>query len=659
MNAYEKVSKLIYSRHCIEIKNELQLNKKQITRCPASLDKKELALTDIKIMSILIAIGLIVFYGIYHVGIISRKKEYGIFHAIGMTRKSIRKLILSELYEIYAISLVFGIGTGYGIAALVNTLSGDNKQEIYLQNTKVEFTNVFPITQILICVIVIAFFVGVIGCIESRRIEKTPVITLLKDTEEKHKHTGRWIGLRERAGKNATFFMLGFKYIVRDFRTSLFVILTVCVGVTLFTGLAYQKKIAEINREDTREMYFLNGQYEMASLWVPSPLQGISRNDAKEIVALKNVTNVKTQAGMPVRIVDDKSIARNETYYDQMNQRFLDYEMAPIMGNDGTEDVYKTILYGYNQNALEKLKKYVVEGDFDASGLGSDEIILSILQMPDGKSNSNVGFYREGTPLMDYHVGDEIQMKYRKDFHTELTAYDFLEDSDGQYCYKTYKVKAIVSFSYMTDSTLSLFPLMITNDENIQKLCPDSHFHQIYLDGKYGLSGTQQTELERELISLGNKSENISTRSRIAEINENEMLYQKQLVYIIGIAVIALILVVINIITNLKYRMVIRTKEISMFRAIGMSIKMIRKVVLFENIMLFSMGSILSGILLQPVLRMIYHDSDMKLFGHPFRFETGAFLFIVIGVMLFCGASSVFMTKSWKTKKIMEQIGTL
>lgn len=82
--------------------------------------------------------------------------------------------------------------------------------------------------------------------------------------------------------------------------------------------------------------------------------------------------------------------------------------------------MYKSLLCGYNDNALKALEPYVTEGKLDLESLGQDQIILSVLQMDSRGENQTPGFYKEGTPLMDYHAGDTIQIKYRKDFQIQF-----------------------------------------------------------------------------------------------------------------------------------------------------------------------------------------------------------------------------------------------
>ena len=116
---------------------------------------------------------------------------------------------------------------------------------------------------------------------------------------------------------------------------------------------------------------------------------------------------------------------------------------------------------GYNEEALNALQKYVIQGEFTPDTLGDDEVILSVLRMDDTKNNELPGFYKEGTPLMDYHPGDAITIKYRKDLQTSSVEYEAFKDYDAEYMYKTYKIKAIVSFPFMFDCNNTIYPLLI------------------------------------------------------------------------------------------------------------------------------------------------------------------------------------------------------
>jgi len=440
-----------YNENVKNIIDRLNIKKKQISKCPGREDTAELWKIDVEIISVLLLICMIVFYGVYRIALMSRKKLYGVLRAIGMKRSQMMRMILSELYEMYAISVPVGVILGAAIALLISKLSGDTNKDIYLNNEKIAFSTVIPFWQIGLCILVIALFVGFVGYFSGRKISRSPVPSLLSNSDSSmHTLNGSVLRLGERYGRSYTLFFLGSKYILKDKRTSLFVILTICVGTVLFTGLSYEKEIAKTYRDDTKEMNYLNGQYEMGSLWVGSALEGIERECAKKITSLKGVSAVKTQAGIPIRVVDDRSVKRNDTYYDDMNKKLLKYQDYPIAGYDGADQIYKSILYGYNKDALKELKKYVIAGDFDVNALKEDEIILSVLHMEDTKQNNNPGNYKDGIPLMQYQVGDRLQIKYRVDFDTSQKSYDTLVDTKAKYYYKTYKRETKNQVKYLT-----------------------------------------------------------------------------------------------------------------------------------------------------------------------------------------------------------------
>lgn len=640
-----------YEKQAAEIQKLLDIPKKQVKGCPGREDMEELQKIDIVMISILLLIGAVIFYGVYRIAQIARKKEYGIFRAVGMTRGQMRCMVLLELYQAFFASVPIGVIVGVVVALSVSWMSGDWKQDIYLNNTSISFTAVIPVVQIAVGIILFALIVSLIGTWAGQSVGKQPVSVLLSGENGKEK-VGGGFPIQEKYGRNRTLFCLGSRYLLKDKKTSLFVILTICVGTVLFIGLFYQAESAWLFRKDTKEMNYLNGQYEMGMLGMDSITDGISQENMEAIQALDSVSSVKSMAGLPIRVIDQKEVRRNDTYYEDMNERCLKYNDYPFMGNDGKDNVYHSILYGYNQNALKELKKYVIEGDFPVDGLKDDEIIVCVLRMDDTKENDFPGSYREGTPLMDYHAGDSIQMKYRSDFNTSPMVYKKLEDTDAPYIYRTYRIAAIVSFSYMFDCNRTIFPLLITSEEQLKAINPDYHIQHLYIDGSPSLSDAQQSRLEKQLIRIGNQSQNVSTRSMVKDIQKNEMLFLRQMVYVSSIAAVAFVLILINIENNLRYRMQVRTREICMYRAIGMSVSMIRKMMVWENGMLALLGILCGYVVANPVLRYLYRQSGRKAFGHPYHFQYGAFFLIALLVILLCMFLSLQLSGTWKTKKI-------
>lgn len=644
-----------YDRKVSSLIKDLGIEEQQVKECPAREDLHQLYRSEAGIAGVLLLICLVVFYGVYRITLLSRVAQYGILRAIGMKKREVCKMLLRELWEIYLVSIPVGIVCGLFAAWLVMLLSGDRSAEVFLLNEAVKFHMVIPVWQLFICVLIAFFLVSMIGYVSGRNILAASVTEMIsgKETEKE----SRFFSLQRADSKTGTLLRMSCKYIFKDLKTSGFAVLTICMGITLFTGLAYRAEILERFREDTREMYYLNGEYALTMLYFDHVNAGLSRESAEKIENLEEIASVKTSSGLPVRVIDESGVERNDAYFDEHNQRLEELYGYSDSGYDGKNQIYKSMLLGYNTNALQALHKYVIEGAFDAEGLKDNEIILSVLRMDDTKNNSLPGYYKEGTPLMEYHAGDEISIKYRKDLQTDSENYEKLEDTDAEYVYKKYKIAAVVSFSYMYDCMRTTYPLLITSDKCIQRIAPESGIQCMYCDGSPGMDASRQNQLEQQLIRIGSGNSDISTRSLISEKKQNEMFYHKQMVYIYGISAITFILVLINIINNFRYRMQKRTREICMLRAIGMSVAMTKRVMMFENFILGAVSVGAAFLLLQPVLNYLYQNSDMQAFGHEFHFAYAEFFLASAGALLLCVFLSTGILREWKTRQIIQGIG--
>lgn len=642
------------------IMKELGINKKRISQCPGMEDFSGLYKTDARVTGVIIFLCMVIFYGVYRTALIARKQQYGILRAVGMKKKELLKMMLAGLYHIYIISIPFGIMAGLLISFFVIKISGDMELEIYFYNERIKFVPVIPVIQILAGTAVLTVLVGLTGYIAGKKIITGSVIELISETVTGKAGKQGIFRIRKSGGKTSTLFQMAGKYIMKDLKTSCFAVLTICLGITLFTGLAYRAGTLKTFREDTKDMNYLNGEYTVTMLGFDSVKQGVPRQDVKEIQKIKEVAVVKTASGLPIRVIDEKDRKRNSEYYDDMNRRFKKYNGYSLAGYDGSDYVFQSMIYGYNTEVLKKLQKYVVSGSFNPLSIKDNEIVLLVLRMDDkNKKNKFPGFYKEGTPLMQYKAGDTIKIKYRKDLETGSLQYLKFKDTDADYIYKTYKVKAVVSFSYMEDYNKTIYPMLITSDSQIQKIAPDSGIQCMYIDGRKNMDTKSQNMLEQQLINICSQNSNVIARSMIYQIEQNEMFYRKQMVYIYGIAITAFVLMMINMVNNLKYRMQTRTREICMLRAAGMSIAMVKEMMVFENTILGLTAILVALILSLPVTKYLYNISDMYAMGHSFKWDYTAFLTISSAALAICVLLSLRILKSWKVSQIAEGIGKL
>lgn len=109
-------------------------------------------------------------------------------------------------------------------------------------------------------------------------------------------------------------------------------------------------------------------------------------------------------------------------------------------------------MYGYNDNALDKLQKYVIDGKFIPEEIKENEVILCEMREDDDKTGTQkIGWYKDGEPLFQYKVGDQISIKYRDDMKTDSLDYERFSDNVSDYLNRKYKIVAVISFPYISD----------------------------------------------------------------------------------------------------------------------------------------------------------------------------------------------------------------
>ena len=167
-----------YESKVEELREVLGVGRNQIKECPARENLRELYLMDAGLVSVLLLICMVVFYGVYRITVLSRTQQYGILRAIGMKRGQLCKMLLLELFDIYRISVPVGILCGIFAAWLVMLASGDRDLEVYLLGEAVRFRLVIPVWPILLCVVITFALISVIGYRFGRKVTANSVIDL-------------------------------------------------------------------------------------------------------------------------------------------------------------------------------------------------------------------------------------------------------------------------------------------------------------------------------------------------------------------------------------------------------------------------------------------------------------------------------------------------
>ena len=171
------------------------------------------------------------FSGIYRIQLIARQEQYGVLRAIGIKKNIFKQNILLELGIIYVVAVPLGVGIGNGIARGVMKLSGDEKQIIYLYGERVRFGVIVPVIQIIIGLLLLAVAISCVGLVACHSIYKKSIIEVISNEVDPNVHrSSKFLRIDKSSSKLRTFWILSLKYVLRDFKTSIFMMLTICMG---------------------------------------------------------------------------------------------------------------------------------------------------------------------------------------------------------------------------------------------------------------------------------------------------------------------------------------------------------------------------------------------------------------------------------------------
>ncbi|MBO1304745.1 ABC transporter permease [Enterococcus sp. 669A] len=640
-----------------EIQSKLQLKDKQIQQNVWRENTDELLALDVQMGILLIVVCALVIYGIHRIALMVRKEHFGVLRALGLTERQVRRIILSELLLLFFVSLPLGVLLGWLFSYGVAYLSKDLENQIYFWGQADPFDLVIPVLPIVLCLIGLLGSVLLIGLIGSRKVNDGSITEIIfgeKDSSEKSlqiihlKDKGKLLGISQQ---------IGLKYVFRDIKTSLFVVLSLVMACTLFISLSYQAILAKENQQIRLTTNFHNSDYLMSTYNDQDTSFGIRQSTFEKIARLKNVTQIETQAALPVKVVDT-GVTRNTEFFDSRNHYVQrDYGFS-LTGQQQSDAVFHTKYKGYNHAALNQLRRYLVSGDFDPAGLKENEIIVAMPTTSQyGQSKGMTGFFKKGQTVMDYQIGDQLTIKYPSDLKTADDAYWQMSDT-GSYTEKKLTIAAIAYYPYMPEVSLleQAYPLLITSQENFQKVVPEPTFETINLTAAEGTTKQQQAQIEKELIALAVENQQVTARSMIEEKEQLHSIYRKEMVYVIGIAAVVLVLVVMNLSKTFKYRIETRKSELFLLKALGLTVAETKQMIIFENL-IFGMTSAASAILLSlPVTRLQYQQAQIYLLGKSYEYPVVQTLVLVLLTLGFCIIISLLLAKDLHHSNILEEL---
>lgn len=515
------------------------------------------------IISIIIGIVVIstiaVIYNAFQISVVERIKQFGLLRAIGTTPKQIRKIVLREATLLALIGIPLGLFFGFIAIILIGVVFKIiGSDSVFAMNMSLSpgvmiISGVVGVLAIYISAFIPAVFAGRISPLVA--ITRINSITKEKIKRRKNKLIGKIFGFEgELAAKNI-------KRNKKRYRITVFsIVISVVLFISFNSFIDMSLNFTETINEST------NIHFSVIRTWKAG--EDDFKIESKVIEELENldyvykVYNNYNNSFYPFEVEIDK---------DKKIEEVSDIE--GVYKEKGDKSYVNANVTIYDDNALESAKKYIESGKIDRNKLNSENGIIVINKNRIYDKNKKRSQYG---PVVNVKIGDKLILG---EDGVTVTILAILEDEPFDFIGPGSGIKIIT-----TKEVASI----ITRTESIEPLGFDIVLNDI--------NDEEQAQVKIEEIM----KDYLTTVKIINKIDQQRnakttILMLKILLY--GFVIVISLIGSVNIINTLTTNIILRKSEFGALKAIGLTQKGLKKMIILEGLLYSFVGSIYGAII--------------------------------------------------------------
>lgn len=595
------------------------------------------------IISIISIFSIMVIYSIFNISILQRISEYGILKAIGANTYQVFKLVITEL----AILLFAGIPLGISLGILGAKLSSSTLGSLFVEGN-ISIDKIIVSMQSIVCSIIITVITIIsISIFVSIRIKRLSPIDAIKK-RLKHKKIKNLIQTNFLIRYISITKIVSLKNISRNKKCFYTTIISMTLGGTIFIVSNFGANLKKSDAELSLETYFkINSDYKIVqeSMDVSS---GLSEYQVKELKSLDGVQDLEPIQSLFMSMNINSDHIKYPHFFDEANN----YEYNKnLFGGVFTKDkingsyMVKGCLYGYKENNIKSLRSYLKEGKIDINKMENENTVL--LRMPkDGRGNY----------VFDIKPGDKVNIKFPKD--KLLTEKVIKFDNDVEYIEQEYVVGGIIEKTVAQNE-------FFVGEDGVDLVVSDKNFKEVSKIQNYSIVNINKkedantTKLNEAIYNISRATPGSAVRDLSKEVEDINSFANAKLIFINGITIILLLISLFNIINNISYNLVSRICEFSIIRAIGISNREFKQMIIFEGLIYGFVSSILTVVLSLIGQIILYKIVEPTLINPIWSVNYKLYICIVFVNILIGFVSTYLPSKKIKTKSIVESISSL
>lgn len=540
-----------------------------------SSDNTALLVAQGIVIGIILITTVAVIYNAFHISVLERIRQFGLLRSIGMTPRQIRRMVFREAAILGGIGIPLGMLGGYAAIKILMAIFTWMDGGAFIGSLKVTIHWYVPAATVLLGAATIwvsafgpAYAAGRVSPLDAV-LNRNP---FNKEKTIRHKPSlpARLLGFTGR---------MAFDNMKRNRKRYRITLFSMTIGIILyvfFTSFLYV--IQQAN-----DSGFLK---DMALISAPGSRQenGLTLADYEEINAHPDVKLVYRS------MRDWRFVLTQPEHYTEPYKKQL--KPGIPLSKFGAQ------LYGYRPDDLELVRSSLVEGNLDYAAMDAGNGVLIMQNIKNNKGRT--------LQVTGYKIGDTLTLIRQDDKGKELEPIQV-------------KVMGILDSNPYSISTTPEYSVL-TTEHVFTKLTGLSGFDKFDLVLRDKADPYSVKELLKK-ISERNEGVQLQDYTR----NDGKIVMLQISILLYGLVTVISIISGINIIHTISTNLILRTREFGTLRAVGMSMKQMRRMIVVESIWYGIMATLYGGSI-GTVLAYWFYTNINKVQEVPYRFPLVEFL---------------------------------
>ncbi len=531
----------------------------------------EIATIENIVIVLLVFFSAFIIYSILSVLLFQRISQYGILQALGASGKQIFGVVFWEIFLLFIVGFPIGCLVGIeGAKLLFHRFSHlFLSSEIIMLDFSVSLKAVqFGFVFLGILLVLIAW--------------KFTVVITRQNSMEALKVTNRFVKNRRSYAdrRDRLLNCISHRYMTLKIRIFLGILFSLSIGGVLFCSADYI--IQESKKENEMTMKADDGLNSDYSVYIETSSfdQGIQENIVDNLENINGISKVYPVKNFLGETYIQEEKLTNKHFFDDANrdQRLKDFFNGICTETNGGF-LLKGNIYGYNEDMIHELREYLIEGSLSVQQMESEDGVIVCLPQDGGTLKFDT---------VNIKPGDVIEITVPKSLDQQG---DILKFQSQETLYDTKKVKVAATVKrvlarndYFVGS--SGLDIIMTNSMMKDYFGIDK-YNMINISKKEDTAGSKIANQIREMVKPIERCNFVDYTSLVEKENRN---LQQREMFFLGVSVIIILISIFHIFNSINYLILSKKQDFGMLRAMGMSDKMLRNMLLKEGI-LYGIGA--------------------------------------------------------------------